>query len=121
MDQNQIIKLAVNALEDVKGKDIVVLKTEEITSLFDHLIVATGDSNRQVKALVRNVEAELKQNGFDIIGVEGLETGDWALVDAGDIVVHVMLAEVRNFYDIEALWGGEKPSSLANNEKPWNP
>lgn len=121
MDQNKIVEIAVTALEDIKGKDIVVLETENITSLFNHLIVATGDSNRQVKALARNVELELKQNGLDVIGVEGLDSGEWALVDAGDIVVHVMLAEVRNFYDIESLWGGEKPSSLANNEKPWNP
>ena len=123
MDQtvNEMIALAVNALEDIKGKDIVVLQTEEQTALFSHLIVATGESNRQVKGLARNVEVELRHKGFEILGVEGMDSGDWALVDAGDIVIHVMLPAVRDYYDIESLWGGEKPSSLSGNQKPWNP
>ncbi len=110
---------AVAALEDVKAKDIVVLDTTELSSAFSKLIVATGDSNRQVKALARSVEEELKKGGFEILGVEGMESGDWVLVDAADILVHVMLPAVRNYYDIETLWGGQKPSSAV--DKPWDP
>ena len=121
MDQQieSMVQTAVAALEEVKAKDIVVLDTTELSSAFSSLIVATGDSNRQVKALARNVEEELKQAGFEILGVEGMESGDWVLVDAADILVHVMLPAVRNYYDIETLWGGQKPSSVV--DKPWDP
>ncbi|MDN0074739.1 ribosome silencing factor [Crenobacter sp. SG2303] len=118
-DVNVITKLAIEALEDVKGKDIVELSTGNLTSLFQRMIIATGDSNRQVKALGRSVEAKLKEAGADIVGAEGFEFGEWVLVDAGDVVVHVMLPAVRDYYDIEALWGGEKPS-FHTNAKPWN-
>ena len=121
MDQQieSMVQTAVAALEEVKAKDIVVLDTTELSSAFSSLIVATGDSNRQVKALARNVEEELKKAGFEILGVEGMESGDWVLVDAADILVHVMLPAVRNYYDIETLWGGQKPSSVV--DKPWDP
>ena len=121
MDQQieSMVQMAVSALEDVKAKDIVVLDTTELSSAFSKLIVATGDSNRQVKALARSVEEELKKGGFEILGVEGMESGDWVLVDAADILVHVMLPAVRNYYDIETLWGGQKPSSVV--DKPWDP
>ncbi|WP_434777032.1 ribosome silencing factor [Neisseria sp. Ec49-e6-T10] len=118
---NNVVHIAVTALEDVKGKDIMVLETENLTSLFYRLIVVTGDSNRQVKALARNAEEALKNAGVDIIGVEGMESGEWALVDAGDLLIHVMLPAVRDYYDIESLWGGEKPSSDSAAHKPWNP
>lgn len=117
---DQMAQIAIAALEDVKGKNIVLLDTLELTSLFSRLVVATGESNRQVKALARNAEFELKQAGCDIIGVEGMESGEWVLVDAGDIVVHIMLPPVRDYYDIEALWGGAKPSFLQGDNKPWN-
>ena len=122
MDQlDTFTRIVVQALEDVKGKDITVLDTEQLTAVFQKLIVATGESNRQVKSLARNVAEELKKAGCEIIGVEGMESGDWVLVDTGDILVHVMLPAVRDYYDIEALWGGEKPSSLAFSDKKWNP
>ncbi len=121
MDQQieLMVQKAVEALEEIKAKDIVVLDTTTLSSAFSKLIVATGDSNRQVKALARNVEEALKQGGFEILGLEGLESGDWALVDAADVVVHVMLPAVRDYYDIEALWGGQKPSLAI--DKPWDP
>ncbi|TCP13665.1 ribosome-associated protein [Crenobacter luteus] len=119
LDAKEIAKLAVDALEDVKGKDIIELDTTQLTSLFQRMIVCTGDSNRQVKALANNVHVKLKEAGVDIVGTEGQESGEWVLVDAGDVVVHVMLPAVRDYYDIEALWGGEKPSFVPAGGRPW--
>lgn len=119
-DLQKMVDIAVNALEDIKGKDIAVLETQEKTSLFARMIIASGDSNRQVKALANNVAVDLKEAGFEIIGSEGQDGGEWALVDAGDLVVHVMLPAVRDFYDIDTLWGGEKPSFHAGAQKPWH-
>ena len=120
MEVQDIAKLAVEALEDVKGKDIVELDTTNLTSLFSRLVVCTGDSNRQVKALANNVAVTLKEAGVELVGTEGHESGEWVLVDAGDVVVHVMLPAVRDYYDIEALWGGEKPSFSPNAARPWS-
>ena len=116
----KMVDIAVNALEDVKAKDIIVLDTSEKTSLFSRMIIASGDSTRQVKALANNVAVDLKEAGFTILSSEGQDSGEWALVDADDLVVHVMLPAVRDFYDIEALWGGEKPSFHAGATKPWH-
>lgn len=120
MQVQDIAKLAVEALEDVKGKDIVELDTTQLTSLFARLIVCTGDSNRQVKALANNVAVTLKEKGIDLVGTEGHESGEWVLVDAGDVVIHVMLPAVRDYYDIEALWGGQKPSFVPVGGRPWD-
>ena len=111
--------IAVNALEDIKAKDISVLETQDKTSLFARMIIASGDSTRQVKALANNVAVDLKEAGFEILSTEG-DSGEWTLVDAGDLVVHVMLPAVRDFYDIDTLWGGEKPSFHAGMQKPWH-
>ena len=81
---------AVAALEDIKAHDIAVLDVRKLTSLYDTLIIASADSNRQVKALAQHVRDKLKEAGASIIGVEGEETAEWVLVDAGDVVVHVM-------------------------------
>ena len=120
VDLQKMVDVAVNALEDVKGKDIVVLDVSAKTSLFQRMIVASGDSNRQVKALVNNVAVDLKEQGVEVLSTEGTDSGEWALVDAGDVVVHVMLPAVRDYYDIEALWGGEKPSFHSGHAKPWH-
>ena len=117
-DVEKMVAVAVNALEDIKAKDIAVLDTSKKTALFARRIVASGDSTRQVKALTNNVAVDLKAAGFDIISTEGTDSGEWALVDAGDVVVHVMQPAVRDYYDIEALWGGEKPSFHAGAAKP---
>jgi ribosome-associated protein len=104
MQTAKLQKLAVAALEDIKAKDIVVLNTTKLTALFDRVIVATGDSNRQVKALARSVHDKVKEAGGEVIGMEGEETGEWVLVDLGDIVVHVMQPTVRAYYNLEELW-----------------
>ena len=119
-DLERMVEVAVNALEDIKGKDILVLDTSDKTPLFARMIIASGDSTRQVRALVNNVAVDLKAAGFEILSTEGQEGGEWALVDAGDLVVHELLPAVRDYYDIDTLWGGEKPSFHPGAAKPWH-
>lgn len=108
-DLQKMVETAVEALDDIKADNISVLETQDKTSLFSRMIIASGDSSRQVKALANNVAVSLKEAGFEILSTEGQDSGEWALVDAGDLVVHVMLPAVRDYYDIDTLWGGEKP------------
>lgn len=104
MDIRKLQKIAVTALEDIKGKDIEILNTAKISSMFDRVIICTGDSNRQVKSLARNVLEKVREAGAEVISIEGEEGGEWVLVDLGDIVVHVMQASVRQYYNLEELW-----------------
>ena len=104
MDIRKLQKIAVAALEDIKGKNIEILNTAKISSMFDRVIICTGDSNRQVKALARNVLEKVRDAGGEVISIEGEEGGEWVLVDLGDIVVHVMQASVRQYYNLEELW-----------------
>lgn len=105
----EITKVAVNALEDIKGDDIKVIDTQNLSPLFSKMIVCTGSSNRQVKSLANNVVSEFKEHNIDIVGLEGEAGGEWVLVDCGDVVVHVMLPQVRAYYDLESLWNGQRP------------
>jgi len=104
MRRNRLADTAVTALEDIKAHDITVLDVRKLTSLYDTLIIASADSNRQVKALAQHVRDKLKEAGATIIGVEGQETAEWVLVDAGDLVVHVMQPAIRTYYNLEELW-----------------
>ena len=104
MPKDPLAKVAVSALEDIKAHDITVLDVRKLTSIADTLVIATADSNRQVKALAHHVRDKLKEAGASIIGVEGEESSEWVLVDAGDIVVHVMQPAVRAYYNLEELW-----------------
>ncbi len=108
MDTEQITAIAVNALEDVKGENIAIINTSHISSMFNAIIVCSGNSSRQIAALAHNVVEDLKTNGVHIIGVEGKRGGEWVLVDAADVVVHIMLPKVREYYSIEALWNQEQ-------------
>ncbi|WP_272991838.1 ribosome silencing factor [Porticoccus hydrocarbonoclasticus] len=100
----KLIDIVVNALEDIKGKDIVTMDVSDLTDVMDQIVVASGTSSRQVKSLADNVVEDAKKAGFQPIGVEGMDTSEWVLVDFGDIVVHVMLPETRLFYELEKLW-----------------
>lgn len=104
MRLNKLQQTAVSALEDIKARDIRVLDVRKLTSFYDSLIIASADSNRQVRSLAHHVRDKLKEAGATIIGVEGEETGDWVLVDCGDLVVHVMQPAVRSYYNLEELW-----------------
>src|SRR4029453_14724873 len=101
---NRLEKIAVTALEDIKARDITVLDVRKLTSLYDTLIIASADSARQVKAFARTVRDKPKETGATIVGVEGEAGGEWVLIDAGDVVVHVMQPAVRAYYNLEELW-----------------
>ena len=106
MDIRKKQRAVVEALEDIKGRDIVVFNTERLSAYFERVVLATGDSTRQVKALADNVQEKLKKLGARIHGMEG-DGSEWVLVDLGDIVVHVMHPTARLTYNLEALWGGK--------------
>ena len=97
-------RLALNALEDMKGQNIVTIDVTSMSDVMDTLIIVSGTSNRHVKSLAGNVVEELKQQEIKPIGVEGMESSDWVLVDYGTAVIHVMLPQTRKFYDLEKLW-----------------
>ena len=103
---DKLVKAAVDALEDIKGRDIVVLNVRRMTALFDRVIVVSGDSTRQNKALANNLQDKVKALGGKVHGVEGTESGEWVLVDLGAVVVHIMQPAVRQYYNLEELWGG---------------
>ncbi|MEF8720244.1 MAG: ribosome silencing factor [Candidatus Accumulibacter necessarius] len=105
----QLEKLVVDALDDIKARDIEVINTSRLTSLFDRMVIACGDSNRQVKSLARNVQDKVREAGGRVLSCEGEEVGEWVLVDLGDIIVHVMQPAVRSYYNLEELWGGKGP------------
>ena len=92
------------SLDDGKAENIVTIDLKGRSSLCDALVVATGRSARHVAALAENLAAQLKQWGFNGARIEGLAQGDWVLIDAGDVIVHVFRAEVREYYDIESMW-----------------
>ncbi len=97
-------KSIINALENLKGKEIVTLDVSQLSDVMDTLIIASGTSSRHARSLAENLVEETKKAGFRALGIEGLESGDWVLVDYGDTVVHVMQDEARNYYELEKLW-----------------
>ena len=111
-------RLVIEALDDIKAHDIQAIDVRKVTSIFDWIIVASADSARQTKALARHVRDRLRESGSLVIGVEGEEGGDWILVDAGDVVAHVMQPEVRSYYNLEELWGEGRFDKLVNSTAP---
>lgn len=119
MDIRKLQKIVVGALEDIKARDIEVINTTKLTSLFDRVVIASGDSNRQTRALARNVQEKVKEAGGEVVSVEGEDTGEWVLVDLGDIVVHLMQPAVRAYYNLEELWAttpARRRKLIADNE-----
>ena len=96
--------LVVDALDDIKGFEIVTLDVEGQTDIADFMVVASGTTNRQVKALTDSVVVKAKASGYTVNGVEGDDNSEWVLIDLGDVICHVMLPKVREFYDLERLW-----------------
>lgn len=112
MDARKKQSAVVDALEDVKGYDIVVFNTAKMPTMFERVIIASGTSSTQVKALADKVREKVEQAGGRVYGVEGERNGEWILVDLGDVVVHVMHPAARSFYNLEEVWGG-KPLRIA--------
>jgi ribosome-associated protein len=107
MDIRKKQRVVVDALEDIKGRDIHVYNTARMPSMFERVVIASGESTRQVKALADNVQEKARESGARIYGVEGEANGEWVLVDLGDVVVHIMHPTVRDFYNLEEVWGGK--------------
>lgn len=111
MDIRKLQRIVVDALENIKGQDIIVYNTVELTSLFDRVVIVSGTSNRQTRALAAHVRDKVKAAGGEVLSIEGEDTGEWVLVDLGDLVVHVMQPAIRAYYNLEEIWGG-KPVRL---------
>ena len=107
MDIRKKQRVVVDALEDIKGRDIEVYDTARMPSMFERVVIASGDSTRQVKALADSVQDKIRETGARVYGVEGEASGEWVLVDLGDVVVHIMHPTVREFYNLEEVWGGK--------------
>ncbi|HEY7985807.1 MAG TPA: ribosome silencing factor [Methylophilaceae bacterium] len=105
LDLETMKSAVVDALEDVKAIDIKVMDVTKLTAITSYMIIASGSSNRQTKSLAHNVVVKIKELGGEVYGIEGEKEGEWVLVDLGDILVHVMQPSVRDYYNLEQLWG----------------
>jgi len=110
-EPDTLLNVAIAALEELKARNIEVINVSSLSSIMDTLVIASGTSNRQIKALANQVVVKAKEHGFIPMGVEGAEQAEWVLVDLGDIVVHIMTPATREFYDLEGLW-----QAYSNNE-----
>ena len=118
MQTEALVQLAVAALEDLKGQDITTIDVQGKTSVTDYMIIASGSSSRHVKSLAENVLEKAKEQGVRPLGSEGLDGGEWALLDLGDVVVHVMQVPTRQFYDLERLLQGAEQSRAQHAHDP---
>lgn len=111
MDIRKLQRVIVDGLEDVKAQDIAVFNTEHLSPLFERVVIASGSSNRQTKALASSVRVAVKAGGFQVMRTEGEENGEWIIVDCGAAVVHIMQPAIRQYYQLEEIWG-DKPVAL---------
>lgn len=113
-----LLQMVITTLDDGKGRDIMVVDVRGKTSITDYMVVASGTSERHVKSLAGHVAEEAKKNSTMPLGIEGEDVGEWVLVDLGDVIVHVMKPQTRDFYQLEKLWRGEADmTSLMTNSK----
>src|SRR6185369_7342884 len=117
MDIRKLQRAIVDGLEDVKAQNIVVFNTEHLSPLFERVIIASGTSNRQTKALASSVRETVKGRGMQVMRTEGEDNGEWIIVDCGAAVVHVMQPAIRDYYHLEEIWG-DKPVKMKIDEKP---
>jgi ribosome-associated protein len=107
MTITKLQRTVVDALEDIKAQDIRVFNTTGLSDLFDRVVVASATSNRQTRSLASHVREKAKEKGFPVISTEGEDSGEWVLVDLGDVVVHIMQPAIRAYYNLEELWGSK--------------
>jgi ribosome-associated protein len=117
MQAEELKSLVINALEDIKAEDIQVLDVTEMTDVTDLMIIATGKSSRQVKALANEVVMQAKAAGVQPLGVEGETVGEWALVDLGDVITHIMTPQTRLTYNLEKFWSVPEQSEKLSADK----
>ena len=110
MKTTPLTQIVRAAIEDIKGLDLKFIDVRELTTITDYMVLCTGTSNRHVKSIADNVIVKAKEAGYRPLGVEGLEAGEWVLVDLGDVVAHVMQAQTRAFYALEKLWDIPPPA-----------
>ena len=112
-DSDRLLEIVLAALDDMKGVDVRVIDVRELTSITDRMVIVSGTSTRHVKALAENVALQARQHGYQPLGVEGENAAEWVLVDLADVVVHIMMPEIRDFYALEKLWsvGGRNNAS----------
>ena len=119
--KHPLVKLVVDAIEEIKGLDIKVLHVEPLTTITDYMVIATGTSNRHVKSIADNVIVKAKAAGHRPLGIEGADSGEWVLVDLADAVVHVMQVQARAFYQLEKLWDVPPPDAAPVPKAPKAP
>ena len=107
MELRKLQRVVIDALEDIKAQDIAIFDTTHLTGVFDRVIIASASSNRQTRALANNVREKTKEAGGEVFSTEGEDTGEWVLVDLGDVVVHLMQPAIREYYNLEEIWGGK--------------
>jgi ribosome-associated protein len=107
MDIRKLQRAIVDGLEDVKAQHIAVFNTEHLSSMFERVIIASGTSNRQTKALAASVRDSVKSRGLPVLSTEGEENGEWIIVDCGAAVAHIMQPAIRDYYHLEEIWGGK--------------
>ena len=120
-DVQKLQRAVVDSLEDVKAQDLVVFDTEHISSLFERVIIASGTSNRQTKALAASVRDKVREAGFAKPRIEGEDNGEWIIVDCGAVVVHIMQPTIRQYYNLEEIWGEKPIRSKLGAAKPAAP
>jgi ribosome-associated protein len=113
--QDKLRDIAIQAMEDRQAEDIVVIDMEGKSPMADYMLVGTGRSSRQVAAIGQHLREVLQKAGVKKLRIEGLPQGDWVLVDAGDIIIHVFRPEVRKFYNIERIWGLDLPDEVRSS------
>ncbi|WP_394672990.1 ribosome silencing factor [Limnobacter sp.] len=114
MELRKLQRVVIDALEDIKAQDIAIFDTTHLTGVFDRVIIASASSNRQTRALANNVREKTKEAGGEVLSTEGEDTGEWVLVDLGDVAVHLMQPAIREYYNLEEIWG-DKPVRVKLN------
>ena len=121
MKTTPLAQLVRDAIEEIKGLDLKFIDVRELTTITDYMVVCTGTSNRHVKSIADNVIKRAKEAGYRPLGIEGLDAGEWVLVDLGDVVAHVMQVQTRAFYQLEKLWDVPPPAPAATAKPPKPP
>ena len=120
-DVQKLQRTVVDSLEDVKAQELVVFDTEHISSLFERVVISSGTSNRQTKALAASVRDKVREAGFPKPRIEGEDNGEWIIVDCGAVVVHIMQPTIRQYYNLEEIWGEKPVRSKLGAVKPASP